>query len=69
LHRFVDLDEILYGADGIECYLDSIQFNAAASTIQKWRTFQLLRWVQLFNRLLDLNEILYGGDGIECCLL
>jgi hypothetical protein len=31
----VDLDEILYGADGIEYYLDSIQFNAAASTIQK----------------------------------
>jgi hypothetical protein len=65
----VDLDEILYGGDDIEDYLDSILFNAAALTIPKWRTFKLLRWVQLLNRLVDLDEILYGGAAIEYCLL
>jgi hypothetical protein len=65
----VDLDEILYGGDGIEYYLDYIPFNPVASTIPKWRTFKLLRWVQLLNRLVDLDEILYKGDGIEYCLL
>jgi hypothetical protein len=38
----VDLDEILYGGDGIEYYLDYILFNPVASTITKWRTFKLL---------------------------
>jgi hypothetical protein len=65
----VDLDEILYGGDDIEDDLDSILFNAVASTIQKWRTFKLLGWVQLLNRLVDLDKILYGGDDIEYCLL
>jgi hypothetical protein len=54
----VDLDDILYGGDDIECYLDSILFNHIASIIPTWRT---LRWVQLLNRLVDSDEILYGG--------
>jgi uncharacterized membrane protein len=62
-------DEILYGGDGIEYYIDYILFNAVASTIPKWRTFKLMRWVQLLNRLMDLDEILHVGDGIEYCLL
>jgi hypothetical protein len=45
----VDLDEILYGGDNIEDDLDSILFNAIASTVPKWQTFKLLRWVQLLN--------------------
>jgi hypothetical protein len=53
----------LYGRDDIEVDLDSILFNSVASTISKWRTFKLLRLVQLFKRLEDLNDILYGGDG------
>jgi hypothetical protein len=65
----VDLDEILSGVDGIEDNLDSILFNAVASTIPKWRTFKLLRWVQLLKRLVDLDEILYGDDDFEYCLL
>jgi hypothetical protein len=52
----VDLDEILCGGDDIEDDLDCIIFNAAASTIPKWRTFKLLRWVQLLNLLVDLDE-------------
>jgi hypothetical protein len=39
----VDLDEILYGGDDIEDDLDSILFNAVASTIPKWLTFKLLK--------------------------
>jgi hypothetical protein len=65
----VDLDEILYGGDGIEDDLDSILLNTLASTISKWRTFKLLRWAQLLNQLVDLDEILYGDDGIEYCPL
>jgi hypothetical protein len=65
----VDLEEILYGGDDNEDDLDSILFNAVASTIPKWQTFKLLRWVQLLNQLVDLDEILYGIDGIEYCLL
>jgi hypothetical protein len=61
----VDLNEIFYGGDDIEDDLDSILFNAVALTIPKWRTFKLLRWVQVFNRLMDLDEILYGGDSIK----
>jgi hypothetical protein len=69
LKRFLDFDEILYGGDGIEYYLDYILFNPVASTIPKWRTFKILRWVLLLNRLVDLDEILFGGDGTEYCLL
>jgi hypothetical protein len=61
----VDLDEILYGGDDIEDDIDSILLNLVASTLPNWRTFKLLRWAQLLNRLVDFDEILYGGDGIE----
>jgi hypothetical protein len=52
--------EILYGGDDIEDDLVSILFNTIASTIPKWRTFKVLRWVRLLNRLVELGEILYG---------
>jgi hypothetical protein len=61
----VDLDEILYGDDGTEYYLDYILFNPVASTMPKWRTFKRLLWVLLLNRSVDLDEILYGGDGVK----
>jgi hypothetical protein len=61
----VDLDEILYGGDCIEYYLDYILLNPVASTIPKWQMFKLLRWVLLLNRLVDLDEILYEDDDIE----
>jgi hypothetical protein len=64
-----DLDEIIYEGDDIEDDLEYILFNPVALTIPKWRTFKLLRRVQLLNRLADLDEILYGGDDIEYCLL
>jgi hypothetical protein len=65
----VDLDEILYGNDTVEDDIGSILLNLIASTIPKWRTFNLLRWMQLLNQLVDLDEILYGVGGIEYCLL
>jgi tryptophan 2,3-dioxygenase len=57
LNRLVDLDEILYGGDGIEDDHDYILFNAVASTIPKWLTFKVLRWVQILNRLVDLDKM------------
>jgi hypothetical protein len=69
LNLVVDLDEILYGGDGIEYYLDYILFNSVSSTLPKRRTFKLLRLVYLLNQLVDLDEILYGGDDIQYCLL
>jgi hypothetical protein len=65
----VDLDEIMYGGDDVEDDIDSIRLNLVASTAPIWRTFKILRWVQLLSRLVDLDEILYGFDGIEYCLL
>jgi hypothetical protein len=59
LNRLVDLDEILYGGDGIKDDHDYILFNAVASTIPKWPTFKFLRWVQILNRLVDLDKMLY----------
>jgi hypothetical protein len=61
----VALDEMLYGSDDVEDDTDSILLNLVASTIPKWRTFKLLRWAQLLNRLVYLDEILYVGDGVE----
>jgi hypothetical protein len=55
MNRSVDLDEILYGSDGIEYYLGYIIFNPVALTIPKWQTFKLLRYLLLLNRLVDLN--------------
>jgi hypothetical protein len=46
LNRFVDLDELLYGGDGVEDDLDSILLNPVASTISKW-TFTFLSWAQI----------------------
>jgi hypothetical protein len=48
-NRLVDLDEILYGEDGIEGDLYTILLNPVASTVPTWRTFKLLWWVQLLN--------------------
>jgi hypothetical protein len=65
----VDLDEILYDVDDIDDHLDFILFNAVASTITRWRTFKLPRWVKCFNRFVGLDKILYGGGDIEYCSL
>jgi hypothetical protein len=60
----VNLDEILW-SDDIEDDLDSTLLNPLASTIPKWRTFNLLRCSQFLNRLVDFYEILYVDDDIE----
>jgi hypothetical protein len=53
----VDFDEILYGSDDVEDDMEYLLLNVVASTIPKWRTFDLLRWAQILNRLVDLDEI------------
>jgi hypothetical protein len=35
------------------------------SMTPEWRTFELLSWVHLLNRLVELGEILYRADAIE----
>jgi hypothetical protein len=65
LNRLVDLYEILYGRDGIQDDLDSILFNPIPSTISKWRTFKLLKWMHPLNKLADMDGILYCGNGIK----
>jgi hypothetical protein len=62
-------DEILFEGDNVEDDLDSILFGAKASTIPKWRTFKLLRYMQLWNQLVDLDDIFFRGAGIEYCLV
>jgi hypothetical protein len=71
LNRLVDSDEILCGGDSIEYYLDYVLLNPVALTIPKRRTFELLRWVLILNRLVDLEEILRGvmALNIVCCKL
>jgi hypothetical protein len=54
----VDFDEILYGGDAIQDDLNSTLLKALASTIPKWRTFKLLRWMQR-NALIAFESI--GG--------
>jgi hypothetical protein len=61
----VDLDEILYGGDSVEYYLNYILFDSVALIIPKRRTFTFLRSVLLLNRLVDLDELLYGDNDIE----
>jgi hypothetical protein len=61
----VDLDETLYGNDGIEYYFDYVLFKPVALTVPKWRTFKLLRWMLLLNRLVDFDQILYESDDVE----
>jgi hypothetical protein len=62
LNWLVDLDDILYGGDGIEANLDSITLNPVASTLSKWQTFKLLSWAQFLKCLVDIDQILYGTE-------
>jgi hypothetical protein len=43
----VVVDEILYGGDDVEDDIDSPLLNLVASTILKWRTYKLVRCVQI----------------------
>lgn len=48
--------EILWGGQAIEGDHEAILLNIVASTIQKWRTFKLLRWLQILQQWkLDLE--------------
>jgi hypothetical protein len=61
----VELLEVLYGRDDTEGDLDSMLLIPAPSTISKWRTFKLLKRVQLLNPLVDLDVILYCGMALK----
>jgi hypothetical protein len=51
--------EIQYGGHAIEGDLEAVIFNQVPSTIPKWRTFKLLRWMQNLNQSTWEHEILY----------
>jgi energy-converting hydrogenase Eha subunit F len=58
----VDIREIWWAGSAIQADLAITVLNPVASTIPKWRTFKLLRWVHPLNRL---DEILYFDNGIK----
>jgi hypothetical protein len=64
LNQKVDFYEIQYGNYTIENGLDAI-FNPVASTIQKWRTFKLLRWKQKFHQWKWDDELFYDYGSSE----
>jgi hypothetical protein len=55
----VDFYEIQQGGHAIEGDLDAIIINPVPSSIPKWRTFKLLRWVQNLHKSTWDHEILY----------
>jgi hypothetical protein len=51
LNKKVDFYENLQGCHTIEDDLDTVIFSHVASTIPKWRTLELLRWMQNLHKL------------------
>jgi hypothetical protein len=55
----VDFYEIQHGGHAIEGDLDSVFINPVPSTITKWRTFKLLKWMQNLHQSTWDHESLY----------
>jgi hypothetical protein len=60
LKQLVDFYEIQYGDHAIEANLEAVLFNPVPSTIPKWRTLKLLRWMQNLHQSTWDHEILYA---------
>jgi hypothetical protein len=54
----MDLNETVYGDSNIDIVSDSMLFRLVACTIPKWRTFKILRCVQVLNG--------FCGFGLLC---
>jgi hypothetical protein len=61
----VDFHENWYTGHAIEGNLDTIIFDSIASTIPKWQTLKLLRWMQNFHQLMWDSTILYTDRSSE----
>jgi hypothetical protein len=59
LNQLVDFYEIQKDGHAIEDDLDAVLINPVPSTIPKWRTFKLLRWMQNLHQSTWDYEILY----------
>jgi hypothetical protein len=59
LNQLIDFYEIQYGGHAIEGDLDAVLYNPLISTIPKWQTFKLLRWMQNLHQSTWEHEILY----------
>jgi hypothetical protein len=57
--------DIYYGGRAIEGDLNAIIFNPVASTILKWQTFILLRWMQNLRQSMQNHGILYTDRSSE----
>jgi hypothetical protein len=53
--RLMDLNETVYGDSNTDSVSDSMLFRLVVCTIFKWRTFKILRCVQVLN-----------GFGLHC---
>jgi hypothetical protein len=57
--------EIQWGGHAIEDDVDIILSNNVASTIPKWRPFELQRWLQNLHQSKWNHEIVYGDRSSE----
>jgi hypothetical protein len=60
VNQFVDFHRIQYRCQAIESDLNDIIFNPIASTIPKWHTFRLLKWMQNLHQSTWDHETLYS---------
>jgi hypothetical protein len=63
--QLVDLYEIQYGGHVIEGNLDVIHFNSVLSSISKWRSFKLLRWMKNLHQSTWDHGILYADRSLK----
>jgi hypothetical protein len=63
LNQLVDFYEIQKEGHAIEVDLDVVLFNPVPSSIPKWRTFKLLRWMENLHQSTWDHEILRSSKG------
>jgi hypothetical protein len=56
LNRFVDLDEILFGADAVGGNIDMKTSNPIASTNLNWSRFKFVWWMHYLHHSALLNN-------------
>jgi hypothetical protein len=59
LNQLVDFYEVQWWGHAIESDLDAVLFNPVPSTIPKWQTFKLLRWMKNLHQSTWDHKILY----------
>jgi hypothetical protein len=65
LNQLIDFYDIRQGGHFIECDPEAVIPSPVATTIQKWRTIKLLRWIQNLHQSAWDNEMLHVGRSSE----